>query len=131
LAYLLALLFFFGLWKGASIIAGPVVVPGPLETIRTLADEIQTKEYWVHFAISTYRIGMSLGLAFVTAVPLGLALGSSRRADRVAAPFIYLSYPIPKIVFLPLVLLLFGLGDLSKIVLVAMIVFFQLHYSDP
>jgi NitT/TauT family transport system permease protein len=126
LAYLLALLFFFSLWKGVSIIAGPVLVPGPVETIQALADEIRTKEYWVHFAVSTYRIGMSLWLAFITAVPLGLALGSSRRADRMTAPFIYLSYPIPKIVFLPLVLLLFGLGDLSKIVLVAMIVFFQL-----
>ena len=69
---------------------------------------------------------MSLWLAFITAVPLGLILGSSRRVDRVAAPFVYLSYPVPKIVFLPVILLLFGLGDLSKIVLVAMIVFFQL-----
>ncbi len=103
-----------------------MVVPGPLDTVLTLAEEIQTREYWVHFAVSAYRIGMSLWLAFITAVPLGLALGSSRRLDRVAAPFINLSYPIPKIVFLPLVLLLFGLGDLSKIVMVAMIVFFQL-----
>ncbi|MBW2621606.1 MAG: ABC transporter permease [Deltaproteobacteria bacterium] len=126
LAYPLALLFFFSLWKGVSIIAGPVVVPGPVETIQALADEIRTKEYWAHFAISAYRIGMSLWLAFITAVPLGLALGGSRRADRAAAPFINLSYPIPKIVFLPLVLLLFGLGDLSKIVLVAVVVFFQL-----
>ena len=126
LAYLLALLFFFSLWKAASVMAGPVVVPGPWETLKTLAGEIRTKAYWGHFAISSYRIGMSLWLAFITAVPLGLVLGSSRRVDRVAAPFVYLSYPIPKIVFLPVILLLFGLGDLSKIVLVAMIVFFQL-----
>jgi NitT/TauT family transport system permease protein len=59
-------------------------------------------------------------------VPLGLACGGSRRLDRLTSPLIYLTYPVPKIVFLPLILLAFGLGDVSKIFLIGLIVFFQL-----
>ncbi len=114
------------LWQVASMLAGPMIVPGPSLTAATWLGEAATKAYWVHFGVSAYRILVSLAVAFVAAVPLGLALGASRRADRASAPFIYLSYPIPKIVFLPLILLVFGLGDMSKVFLIALIVFFQL-----
>lgn len=45
--------------------------------------------------------------------------------SRLAAPVIYLLYPVPKIVLLPIVLLLFGIGDLSKVLIIALILFFQ------
>ena len=124
--YLGAAAVFILIWQGAAVLAGPLIIPTPGQTLIALAAEVQTKAYWSHFGASAYRIAMSLALAFVTAVPLGLALGSSRRADRFMAPFIYLSYPIPKIVLLPMILLIFGLGNLSKIFLIALIVFFQL-----
>ena len=114
------------LWQGASMLAGPMIVPGPSLTASTWLSEAITRTYWVHFGVSAYRILVSLAVAFITAVPLGLALGASRRADRASAPFIYLTYPIPKIVFLPLILLVFGLGDMPKVFLIALIVFFQL-----
>jgi NitT/TauT family transport system permease protein len=114
------------LWQSAGWLAGPMIVPGPSLTARTLLEEAKTADYWIHFGISAYRISVSLALAFVTAVPLGLALGGSRRLDRLSSPLVYLTYPIPKIVFLPLILLAFGLGDFSKIFLIAVIVFFQL-----
>ena len=60
------------------------------------------------------------------AVPLGLFLGMSPRVDKYAKPFIYLSYPIPKIVLLPLILLVFGIGDTGKIATIVLILFFQL-----
>jgi len=65
-------------------------------------------------------------ISFVTAVPVGLALGSSRRADRFARPLIYLTYLVPKIVLLPIVLLIFGIGDAGKIAMLWIILFFQL-----
>ncbi len=53
---------------------------------------------------------MSIALATALAAPLGLILGQSPRLDRLAAPFIYLLYPIPKVVLVPIVLLFLGLG---------------------
>ncbi len=79
-----------------------------------------------HFLVSAYRILLSLLWALLLGVPLGLYLGRLRRIDELISPMIYLIYPIPKIVFLPLILLLFGLGDLSKIFIIFLIVFFQI-----
>jgi NitT/TauT family transport system permease protein len=69
---------------------------------------------------------ISTGLAIAAAVPLGLILGQSKRLNKLFAPTIYLIYPVPKVVFVPIVLVLFGIGDLSKIILIFIILFFQI-----
>jgi hypothetical protein len=51
---------------------------------------------------------------------------ASRRAQPLFSPFIYLTYPIPKVVLVPVVLLFLGLGDLAKIVIIFLILFFQI-----
>ena len=61
----------------------------------------------------------------VTAVPAGVAIGRSRRLDRVLSPVLYVLYPVPKIALLPILMLLFGLGDSSKVVIVFLVLFFQ------
>jgi NitT/TauT family transport system permease protein len=114
------------IWQGASALLGSTLLPGPLSVLERLGEEALRPSFWSHALVSFFRICAGLAAAFVTAVPLGLALGSSRKLDRLFAPFVYLSYPVPKIVLLPVVLVLFGLGDTSKIVLIAMIIFFQL-----
>ncbi len=81
---------------------------------------------WVHFYVSTFRVVASILISFFLAVPLGLLLGREEAYDRYVSPVIYLVYPIPKIVFLPIVFLLLGLGDLPKIFMIGLIVFFQI-----
>ena len=126
IGYLGAALFLLAVWQIGAVLAGPLLVPSPAQTAAALAGEIFRPVFWSHVLASALRIIVSIAAAFVLAVPLGLALGGSRRADRLTAPLIYMTYPIPKIVFLPLILLLLGLGDASKICLIALIVFFQL-----
>jgi ABC-type nitrate/sulfonate/bicarbonate transport system permease component len=46
--------------------------------------------------------------------------------NKLFSPLIYLLYPIPKVVFLPILLLFFGIGDLSKIAIIFLILFFQI-----
>jgi len=79
-----------------------------------------------HFQVSAFRVVISLALAFATAVPLGLLLGRNEKIDRYIAPVIYILYPIPKIVLLPIVFLILGLGDQSKIFMIWLIIFFQI-----
>jgi len=62
----------------------------------------------------------------ITAVPLGLGLGQVRTLDRIVAPWMAIVYPIPKIVFLPVIYVLLGITDFSKIFLIALIIFFQI-----
>lgn len=114
------------LWQLAAWLAGDMVLATPGEVLRKLILEAQTEKFWIHVGTSSFRILAALVISFVAAVPLGLLLGSSRRADKVARPIIYLTYPVPKIVLLPLVLLIFGLGDMGKIAILSIILFYQL-----
>jgi len=126
LRYLLTLAGMLILWQVVSMIAGEFVLPGPLDVFRRLMVDGASMLYWRHVGASVYRIMAALAIAFATAVPLGLFLGMSPGLDRLAKPLIYLSYPVPKIVLLPIVMLIFGLGDSGKIAMLAMILFFQL-----
>ncbi len=65
-------------------------------------------------AISTWRIGVSIVISLMLAVPLGLFIGREPGFDRFFAPLIYVTYPVPKIVLLPVIMVLCGLGDFSK-----------------
>jgi NitT/TauT family transport system permease protein len=112
-------------WQLASALIDDPVLPPPWQVFRAFFEELP-RELGRHFLVSTGRVLASIGLALVVAVPLGLALGLSPTANRLAAPLIYLLYPIPKIVFLPVVLLLLGIGNASKVFIIALILFFQI-----
>ena len=73
-----------------------------------------------------WRVVASMILAVLLAVPAGLVMGQSRGLNRLFSPLIYLTYPVPKVVLVPIVVLLFGVGGLSKIVVITLILFFQI-----
>jgi NitT/TauT family transport system permease protein len=52
-------------------------------------------------------------------------MGYFKRADRFLSPVVYLTYPIPKIALLPILMLLAGVGELSKILMIFLIIVFQ------
>ena len=65
-------------------------------------------------------------LAVAAGLPLGLFMGRNKTWDVYLAPAVYLTYPVPKIVLLPIILLLLGLGDASKVAIIALILFSQI-----
>lgn len=73
---------------------------------------------------SLSRIGIGLIIGFIPGVILGLAMGLKSWVRAALAPLIALTYPIPKIAILPLLLIIFGLGEMSNIMVVAIGVFF-------
>jgi len=113
------------LWYIAAVLLKSSFLPYPHSVFLVLPESVG-KDLGRHFLISLYRILTSLAASVVLAVPLGLYLGRRRKLDDLISPMVYLLYPIPKIVFLPLVLLIFGLGDLSKIFILFIILFFQI-----
>ena len=125
-AYGITILAIYLLWYVLSFLLGSNLLPDPLLVFGRGVSEIGAYTFWQHVEASAFRILAGLFIAFVTAVPLGLFLGSNPRFDRLFSPLIYLGYPVPKIVLLPIVFVMFGLGDTSKIVLITMIIFFQL-----
>jgi len=111
-------------WAVAAVAVGSPALPGPVLAIAAFVD--QWPAIWPEMLVSLMRVVVAMALGTTFAVPLGLMLGRSPRADAVFAPLIYITYPIPKVVFLPVLLVLLGLGNSPKIVLIAIIVFFQI-----
>ncbi|NQU66135.1 MAG: ABC transporter permease [SAR324 cluster bacterium] len=112
-------------WQGLSWMINSPIMPAPLEVIPIFITSLGGN-LGLHFLASTGRVVASITLAVITAVPAGLALGQMPRLNRIFDPLIAIVYPIPKIVFLPVIYILFGITDISKIFLIAVIVFFQI-----
>lgn len=123
---LLATLALFVIWQISAMLLNEPILPGPLAALQALVHELLYGDLLVHFLASLWRVLASTALAIVLAAPAGLALGQSKRLNSLFSPLIYLLYPVPKVVLVPIVLLFFGLGDLPKIILIFLILFFQI-----
>ncbi len=120
-----ALLVILLVWYILSIIINQPILPSPLDVFRIFVEELRDR-LLVHFGVSLYRVVISMLLAVSIASPLGLILGQSLLLNRLFSPFIYILYPIPKVVFVPILLLFLGIGNLPKIIIIFIILFFQI-----
>lgn len=77
-----------------------------------------------HFGTSLFRSGTATLISLALGVPLGLYLG--RSGGPVGSVLVYLTHPVPKVVFLPIILVTLGIGDTSKIFLICLVIFFQI-----
>lgn len=112
-------------WELLSLAMDNPALPNPYSALTTFI-RVFPSTLWVHFLVSTYRVFASLVLGTLIAFPLGVYLGRENRLDRYFAPLLYLLYPIPKIALLPVIIVIFGLGDVSKIFTITLILFFQI-----
>ena len=119
------ILMFFVLWELAALLVDLPILPSPLEVVPLFCRNM-TGILGLHFLASSARVLAAVLLATILAAPLGLALGQMPRLDRLVSPLIAIIYPIPKIIFLPVIYVLMGISDFSKILLIAIIIFFQI-----
>lgn len=113
------------IWQILAWLLGRPVFPPPTRVLPAFFEQIGGA-LGAHLLVSTGRVLAAIVLSMLVAVPAGLGLGQIRTLNRFFAPLIYVVYPIPKIVFLPVILILFGSGDGSKVLLVGLILFFQM-----
>jgi NitT/TauT family transport system permease protein len=85
---------------------------------------IQTAQFWDDIGISLQRMAIGFLMGGVPGLLLGLAMGLFRPVRGIFQPLVAALYPLPKIALLPLILLIFGLGEMSKYFTVAIGVFF-------
>jgi NitT/TauT family transport system permease protein len=97
--------------------------------IHDLVVQAMSRDLWIHigFTISRMLVGFVLGA--IPGVLLGIAMGLSPLLRQLLQPAIAAIYPIPKVALFPLIMLMFGLGESSKWVIVAVAVFFQVLMS--
>lgn len=122
----LAAIVLIAVWHILSILINKAFLPTPLESIKAFCSLLSSGEMNKQFAISAMRIVVSIIIGLGLSIPLGIVLGRSEKANTFFGPIVYLLYPIPKIVFLPIIIVLLGLGNAPKILLITIVIFFQI-----
>ena len=113
-------------WKLCSLGLSSVMLPPPEQAFAAFGNALKTALFWKHFGASAFRVSAAMALSWLAGFPLGILTGYSRTADRLLSPILFLTYPIPKIVLLPIFLILFGLGNAPKILMIALIMGYQI-----
>ncbi len=124
--YLWAICVIILFWYILSLFFEDFIIPDPFSVIIYFIDLVQKPVFWEHAFASFSRVVSALVLAFGVAFPLGIYMGYKKKFDALISPIIFLTYPIPKIIFLPIFLMLFGLGDISRILLIALTIGYQI-----
>ena len=121
--YVFAVAFIVAGWWITALAVNSPALPTPAQTVEVLGSNVDVliPFFWT----SAYRVVASLLIGTLLAVPIAQLCARSRVLDGLFAPVLYLLYPIPKVVLLPILLVLFGLADAPKIVLISLTVFFQ------
>jgi NitT/TauT family transport system permease protein len=112
-------------WQILAMIVSMPILPTPIKVTGVFVQELQ-HGLLTHFVFSLWRVFVGMALSVLVAAPVGLAIGGSERLNRWISPLIYLLYPIPKVVFVPVVILFLGIGDAAKIAILFLILFFQI-----
>ena len=103
-------------------------LPKPLDVYMSYNNAI---EYGIgeHTLSSLKRILFGVFIALSIALIIGLWMGFNRTANKLLSPLVYFTYPIPKLALLPIVMVIFGIGETSKILIIVLIIVFQLIIS--
>lgn len=117
------------LWQAAAALVSRPMLPPPGEVAAALVSELAEGTLARHLGISAARVAGAAASAFLPALVLGMAAGLSGTADRILSPAAYILAPIPKTALLPVILLFLGLGNASKVFLVALILFFPMYLA--
>jgi ABC-type nitrate/sulfonate/bicarbonate transport system permease component len=111
-------------WEILALVLNRDILPAPTAVLTAFFVQLPRGLGW-HFVVSAWRVVASITLSILLGAPAGLALGQYPKVNRFFEPVVYLTYPIPKIVLLPIIILFLGIGDASKIAIIFLILFFQ------
>ncbi|MBC7736595.1 MAG: ABC transporter permease subunit [Candidatus Saccharibacteria bacterium] len=105
----------------------PLFVPSPVAVASKFVSIVQNgftnTSFLDHVLISTFRVFGAFLLACAVGVPLGLAMGMSPVVRGIFDPPIEFYRPIPPLAYLPLMIIWFGIGETSKVLLIFLSVF--------
>ncbi len=104
----------------------PYLLSPPSTVVVTLFKLLVFGDMPKHISYSLFRAFSGFGLAALIAIPLGIAMAWSRRADDLCSPLVELFRPLPPVALIPVAILWLGIGNTSKISLICFACFFPI-----
>jgi taurine transport system permease protein len=131
----LAILALFLIWFGVTEarLVKPLFLPSPSAVfekfILVTTVGFANSTLFEHTVISLYRVFGAFFLACITAIPIGVMMGVNRIARGIFDPPIEFYRPLPPLAYLPLVIIWFGIGEFSKVLLIYLAIFAPMAIS--
>jgi ABC-type nitrate/sulfonate/bicarbonate transport system permease component len=124
----LALLGLLALWELVARVGWvpALFLPSPLGVLRELIEMARSGQILVHLSASLRRLLVGFAVGGGAGISAGVVVGFFGLAEAVGQPLIAATFPIPKIALLPLLILWLGIGEASKVTVIALGVFFPM-----
>ncbi len=124
----LAVAVFIALWQGVVWLGGypAFILPAPMDVAQSFGRAWASGSLWRHTQSTLSEIFAGLAVGVSTATVLGYLLAKNRWLEQLLAPYIVASQSVPVVAVAPLLIIWFGAGYLSKMLIVTLIVFFPM-----
>lgn len=116
------------IWFTASYFSNTNLIVNPIELYKSLP-KIWSQSMNTHLLASLKRILLGVGIAIGIGLLITFLFIQSNKTKLIIDSFVYISYPIPKLALLPIVMLLAGIGETTKIIMIVLIIIFQIIIS--
>ena len=132
--FLVPLITLIIIWEAVYLMDLIKVLPSPFQAFARLGSLATTQKDGIplllrHVGTSTYRICIGFSLAMLIGVPLGLLMGLNRYVSFLLKPLLSLLLPLPTLAWVPILLIVFGMGDLTIIIAIFLGGFFSIAYN--
>ena len=106
------------LWQGLSLVYSPLVLPGPVLTVKSLLTIMQSKSFFGEILVTLRRLLIALLASISIGSLFGILMGGSKKIRNLFEPLIYLVQATPPILYMTLAMLWFGLNGRATIFIV-------------
>ena len=116
------------LWEGAVRLLDipAIILPAPSDVAVALVREVASVSFLNNFGVTFTEIALGFAVGATLGIVLGVAIGQSEFLERVAYPYVVAFQTVPKVAIAPIIVVWFGYGLWSKVVITATIAFFPL-----
>jgi NitT/TauT family transport system permease protein len=128
LAPLVVVAALLALWQAAALAIRSSYLPPMTEILPVLGGLLWSGDLYPDLASTMARLFVGLGIGLALGIPLGLVSGRSPAFANFVTPILAAFYPVPKAALMPIVMLWFGAGDFSKILIIVLTVSLPLVY---
>lgn len=119
---IVSLVVFLGAWEALIRVGGisSYLVPPPSAVLGSFGQDLVSPAYWTAVYVTLYEILLGFVVGSVAAIAIGVVLALSPLMDRIFYPYVVGLQTVPKVAIAPLMIVWFGFGIESKVLIVAL-----------